>query len=209
MTGISRKEDIDRSELFGLNSGIKYFMLFITPLFIVNLLFYSFLFPLNSSVYLSFQPDVNSKYTNLIFKNGRWSKAVSPDSSIVWLSSGTTLSYCDNFSKSSKVTTDESTFFPFKGKENCLLSVKCGGKLSMLETKFGLNSHAENGKISVVLKSKRAKLASNIIINFNCWMKNEDDKVAIKHINYTFPITRTILKNLESKAISKNFYLKT
>lgn len=102
----------------------------------------------------------NNKYTSVIVENGQRSKVVLPDSSIVWLNSGTTLSYSDNFSQNKRnVILNGQAFFQVTHDENNPFSVQCNDLIiSVMGTKFDVDAYSGTDKISVVLESGKVKL---------------------------------------------------
>ncbi len=112
-------------------------------------------------------------YTSFITENGQRSKVVLPDSSIVWLNSGTTLSYPSNFSEQNrKVNLNGQAFFQVYHKGNDPFSVQVNGLIvKVLGTKFDVDAYPENDKIAVVLESGKVELAHNGFKSFNYTMK--------------------------------------
>ncbi len=99
-------------------------------------------------------------YTSVSTENGQRSKVVLPDSSIVWLNSGTTLSYSVDFSgQNRKVILNGQAFFHVTHKKNHPFSVQANGLIvKVLGTKFDVNSYSEEDEIAVVLESGKVEL---------------------------------------------------
>jgi transmembrane sensor len=112
-------------------------------------------------------------YVSFITENGQRSKVVLPDSSIVWLNSGTTLSYPSNFSKHfRKVSLKGQAFFQVAHKENNPFSVQANGLIvKALGTKFDVDAYPENDKIAVVLESGKVELGYEGFESFNYTMQ--------------------------------------
>ncbi|MEZ5199566.1 MAG: FecR family protein [Bacteroidales bacterium] len=112
-------------------------------------------------------------YTSFSTENGQRSKVVLPDSSIVWLNSGTTLSYPSSFSEQNrKVTLNGQAFFQVYHKENAPFTVQTNGLIvKVLGTKFDVDAYPENDKIAVVLESGKVELAHNSFESFIYTMK--------------------------------------
>lgn len=111
--------------------------------------------------------------TSIVTENSQRSKVVLPDSSIVWLNSGTTLSYPGNFSgQNRKVSLNGQAFFQVYHKENTPFSVQANGLIvKVLGTKFDVNAYPENGEIAVVLESGKVELAYKNIESFSYTMQ--------------------------------------
>ncbi|MEN8249729.1 MAG: FecR domain-containing protein [Bacteroidota bacterium] len=118
------------------------------------------------------QVNINNNYTSIITENGQRSKVVLPDSSIVWLNSGTTLSYHDNFSQNKReVTLNGQAFFEVAHNKERPFTVQCNDLVvSVLGTKFDVEAYPEIGKISVVLKSGKVGLTHQKIASFSYTM---------------------------------------
>ncbi len=112
-------------------------------------------------------------YISFITENGQRSKVVLPDSSIVWLNSGTTLSYPSNFSEQHrKVSLNGQAFFQIYHKENSPFSVHANGLIvNVLGTKFDVNAYPENDKIAVMLESGKIELAHEGLESFSYTMQ--------------------------------------
>ena len=112
-------------------------------------------------------------YTSFITENGQRSKVVLPDSSIVWLNSGTTLSYPSNFSEQNReVSLNGQAFFQVYHKENNPFLVQANGLIvKVLGTKFDVDAYPENDKIAVVLESGKVSLAHENIESFSYAMQ--------------------------------------
>ncbi|MFV0593936.1 MAG: FecR family protein [Draconibacterium sp.] len=95
-----------------------------------------------------------NQYTSIITENGQRSRVVLPDSSIVWLNSGTTLSYNYSLKDRRSVILKGQGFFQVKRNENKPFVVQCDEiKVKVLGTKFDVSNYPENEKICVVLES--------------------------------------------------------
>ncbi len=142
---------------------------------------------------ISLQPN-NSEivsYTSVIAENGQKSKIILPDSSIVWLNSGTTLSYNTNFAENSRnINLKGQAFFQVTKNKKMPLIVHCNDlSVKVLGTKFDVNAYPETGKVSVVLESGSVQLLHNHIKSFNYTLKPSEladfdiaaKKVAIKN----------------------------
>ena len=112
-------------------------------------------------------------YVSFITENGQRSKVVLPDSSIVWLNSGTTLSYPSNFSEHyRKVSIKGQAFFQVAHKENNPFSVQANGLIvKVLGTKFDVDAYPGNDKIVVVLESGKVELGYEDFESFNYCMQ--------------------------------------
>lgn len=112
-------------------------------------------------------------YVSFITENGQRSKVVLPDSSIVWLNSGTTLSYPSNFSEQNrKVNLNGQAFFQVYHKDPHPFLVQANGLIvKVLGTKFDVDAYPEKDEIAVVLESGKVELAHNGFESFNYTMK--------------------------------------
>lgn len=114
-----------------------------------------------------FQADKN-EYTLVITENGQRSKVVLPDSSIVWLNSGTTLSYNYNSGNSRLVKLKGQGFFEITRDESRPFVVQSGDlQVEVLGTRFDVNAYPGNEEISVVLESGSV-LLSHSQLSLDC-----------------------------------------
>lgn len=112
-------------------------------------------------------------YTSVFTENGQRSKVVLPDSSVVWLNSGTTLSYPGNFSgQNRKVTLTGQAYFQVIRNENNPFLVQANGLIvRVMGTKFDVNAYPEEDEIAVVLESGKVELALREFKSFSYTMK--------------------------------------
>jgi len=102
----------------------------------------------------------NDSYTTISTNNGQNSKVVLPDSSVVWINSGTTLSYNSNFSVTKrKIKLKGQAFFQISRNEKMPLVVSCNDlDVKVLGTRFDVSAYPEDQNISVVLESGSVEL---------------------------------------------------
>jgi transmembrane sensor len=114
-----------------------------------------------------------SRTVTVITQNGQRSQVVLPDSSIVWLNSGTTLTYRDNFSEHRRgVILNGEAFFKVAHNDKLPFDVYCNDVVvSVLGTEFDVNAYPESGKVSVALESGKVVLSHNRIESFNYTLK--------------------------------------
>lgn len=99
-------------------------------------------------------------YTTVSTESGQNSKIILPDSSVVWLNSGTTISYNHDFSvKNRKIRLSGQAFFQIARNEKIPLFVQVDGfKVKALGTKFDVSAYPEDRNIDVVLESGSVEL---------------------------------------------------
>ncbi len=131
-------------------------------------------------------------YVSFITENGQRSKVVLPDSSIVWLNSGTTLSYPSNFSEQNrKATLNGQAFFQVYHNENSPFLVQANGLIvKVLGTKFDVDAYPEEDEIDVVLESGKVELGHSGFESFNYTMK-PGEKATYSIANNTLTINYT------------------
>lgn len=112
-------------------------------------------------------------YTSVYTENGQRSKVVLPDSSIVWLNSGTTLSYPNEFfGQNRKVVLKGQAFFQVTHKKNDPFLVQANGLvITVLGTKFDVNAYSEEDETVVVLESGKIELTHQERKSFFYMMK--------------------------------------
>ncbi|HBL74188.1 MAG: hypothetical protein A2W90_17705 [Bacteroidetes bacterium GWF2_42_66] len=102
----------------------------------------------------------NESYTTVSTNNGQNSRIILPDSSVVWVNSGTTLSYNTNFAaKNRHIRLSGQAFFKVARNEEMPLTVTCNDlQVKVLGTEFDVSAYPEDQNISVVLESGSVKL---------------------------------------------------
>uniref|UniRef100_UPI003217A5C0 FecR family protein n=1 Tax=uncultured Draconibacterium sp. TaxID=1573823 RepID=UPI003217A5C0 len=140
-------------------------------------------------------PKINEKpnlYTSVFTENGQRSKVVLPDSSIVWLNSGTTLSYPVDFSEQNrKVTLNGQAFFQVTHKEKYPFGVLVNGlTVTVLGTKFDVSAYCGEDEIAVVLESGKVELTHQEYTSFSYTM-NPGEKA-------TFNLTESSAMNVSN-----------
>ncbi|HAZ00666.1 MAG: hypothetical protein A2W90_14415 [Bacteroidetes bacterium GWF2_42_66] len=130
------------------------------------------------------------KYTSVVADYGQISKVILPDSSVVWLNSGTTLTYNSNFSFSNRdLTLNGQAFLEVRKNKEIPLIVSSGDlKVKVHGTRFDVSAYPEEKKIDVVLESGSVELLH---------AKNTD-------FSYTLKPGEMAEYNLESKSLAIN-----
>ncbi|MDX9882231.1 MAG: FecR domain-containing protein [Prolixibacteraceae bacterium] len=153
-----------------LNSTLK--LVFKYAAIIVFLISLTTIYYTNKQQISHTAPQKKLSYTSFITENGQRSRVVLPDSSIVWLNSGTTLSYPSDFSEHRKVSLNGQAFFQVYHNEDSPFLVQANGLIvKVLGTKFDVDAYPENGEIAVVLESGKVELAHNNFESFNYTMQ--------------------------------------
>lgn len=115
---------------------------------------------LNKEATAPLASNTNDTYTTVSTRNGQNSKVILPDSSVVWINSGTTLSYNTNFAihdRSIRLTGQ--AFFQIARNEQMPLTVTCNElKVKVLGTRFDVSAYPEDRNISVILESGSVEL---------------------------------------------------
>lgn len=104
--------------------------------------------------------ELYSLNTTVITEAGQRSKVILPDSSVVWLNSGTTLSYHEDAQKNErKVQLTGEAFFQVHHNENKPFLVQNQQLIvQVLGTQFNVEAYPETGKINVALQSGSVQL---------------------------------------------------
>jgi transmembrane sensor len=115
----------------------------------------------------------NSGSVTVITQNGERSQVILPDSSIVWLNSGTTLTYRHNLSEHRReVVLNGEAFFKVAHNEKLPFNVQCNDVVvSVLGTEFDVNAYPETGKVCVALESGKVALSHSRIESVNYTLK--------------------------------------
>jgi len=160
------KNEIRHRKNRGLKNNFKHFLPY-AAVFAAILGLVFFLATYTGSFFRS-QNQANSM-ASVITENGQRSKVILPDSSVVWLNSGSQLSYnSSSFSKNRKVVLNGQAFFQVAKNSQKPFSVESGDlSIRVLGTRFDVEFYPETGKISVALESGKVQLAHRRIESFN------------------------------------------
>lgn len=114
-------------------------------------------------------PEQEIKYTSVIADTGQISKVILPDSSVVWLNSGTKLTYDNNFSLNNRnLTLSGQAFLEVKKNRNLPLVVASGNlRVKVLGTRFDVNAYPDNNMIKVILETGKIELLNSKDKSFN------------------------------------------
>lgn len=134
-----------------------------------------FVISIGSSVYFYMNqtekfPEV---YTNVMAENGQISKVELPDGSLVWLNSGSEISYSNFYaSKNREIKLTGEAYFQVTRNEDIPLIVNSGElKIKVLGTKFNVSVYPESDHIDVVLVSGKVELLNSNIESFSYFLK--------------------------------------
>lgn len=136
---------------------------------------------------------LNETYTTISTTNGQKSKIILPDSSVVWINSGTKLSYNSNFSAFKReIKLQGQAYFQVTKNLNMPLTVFCNNlEVKVLGTTFDLNAYNDNNQIFVVLEYGRIELINaldkTLIYSMKPGEKAEFDteykKLSVRNVN--------------------------
>lgn len=107
-------------------------------------------------------------YTTAIAENGQISKLILPDSSIVWLNSGTQIKYSTDFAKTTReIFLDGQAFFQVKKSSQMPFRVFCKDiEVRVLGTRFNVSSYPEEKDVKVVLETGKIELLKPALKEF-------------------------------------------
>lgn len=115
----------------------------------------------------------NLQYTSVVADYGQISKVVLPDSSTVWLNSGTTLTYNNKFGVNNRDLSLKGQAFlkVTKNKHTPLIVSSNDLKIKVLGTRFDVRAYPEDNQINVVLESGSVELLSTKNQSFDYYLK--------------------------------------
>lgn len=154
-----------------------------------------FVIGLGSAAYfISNAPQSNHGfYTSVIADKGQISKVILPDSSVVWLNSGSEISYNNFFAaKNRDINLTGEAYFQVTKNEDIPLIVSSGElQVKVLGTKFNVTAYPESNNIDVVLESGKVELLSSELKSFQYELKpgergtfhRESRKLGISTVN--------------------------
>ena len=148
--------------LYKLNSFLKYVAVLVMVAGISALTFY--LSKQNSKV-----PRLAMKYTSVVADRGQISKVILPDSSVVWLNSGTTMTYDNNYSYDNRnLNLSGQAFLEVKKNKDLPLVVASGNlRVKVLGTRFDVNAYPDDQTIKITLESGKIELLNSTNDSFD------------------------------------------
>lgn len=145
-----------------LNSFFRYAAVFILVAGISALTFYL-------GKQNSFSSDSGIKYTSVVADRGQISKIILPDSSVVWLNSGTTLTYDNGYSYENRnLKLSGQAFLEVKKNQKLPMVVASGDlRVKVLGTRFDVCAYPDENSIQVFLESGKVELLNSADHSFN------------------------------------------
>lgn len=123
-----------------------------------------FLIAVPSLIYFFTQskPSAQLVYTTVVADYGQISKVVLPDSSVIWINSGSTIKYNNQYSATNRdiELIGEAFFKVHKNKELPLIVSSSDLQVKVLGTEFGVMAYPEERVIQVVLEKGKVELTS-------------------------------------------------
>lgn len=113
------------------------------------------------------------KYTSVVAKYKQISEVILPDSSVVWLNSGSTLTYNNNYSLDNRdLIIKGEAYFDIRKNKKLPLTVSANNlKIKVLGTKFNVSAYPDNEEITVALETGAIELLNAKNKSFNYRLK--------------------------------------
>ena len=134
-------------------------------------------------------------YTSVVAENGQISKVKLPDGSLVWLNSGSEITYSNYFALNNRdIILSGEAYFQVTKNEDIPLIVSSGElQVKVLGTKFNVSAYPESKHIDVVLEEGIVELLNRNVESFSCKLKpgelanfdKQNRKLAINCVNTT------------------------
>jgi ferric-dicitrate binding protein FerR (iron transport regulator) len=120
-----------------------------------------------------FEQKAQLQYTSVVADYGQISKVVLPDSTVIWLNSGTTLTYNNHFAIDNRDLTLKGQAYLEVAKNKHLPLIVSSGDLNVkvLGTKFDVDAYPDEKQIEVVLKCGSVELSNSKIKSFKYRLK--------------------------------------
>jgi len=132
-------------------------------------------------------------YTRVLAEKGHISKVELPDGSLVWLNSGSEITYSSLFAdKNRNIQLNGEAYFNVSHNEQLPLLVSCGElKVKVLGTKFNVSAYEENNQVDVVLEKGSVELLDAKIKSFDYRLKpgeramfnKTEQKMTVSNVN--------------------------
>jgi ferric-dicitrate binding protein FerR (iron transport regulator) len=152
-----------QSELRGVKRNLNFFRY--AAIFILLISVPSIIYLLQFKSNSIAQPLV---YTTVAADFGQISKVVLPDSTTIWVNSGSTLTYNNQFSSSNRdIKLIGEAYFKVTKNKNLPLIIRSGNLIvKVLGTEFCVSAYPEEKNIKVVLEKGKVELHSSVNSNF-------------------------------------------
>ena len=134
-------------------------------------------------------------YTSVVAENGQISKIKLPDGSLVWLNSGSEITYSNYFALNNRdINLSGEAYFEVAKNRDIPLVVNSGDfQVKVLGTKFNVSAYPESKHIDVVLEEGIVELLNREVESFSCKLKpgelanydKQNRKLAINCVNTT------------------------
>ncbi|MGV8094203.1 MAG: FecR family protein [Mangrovibacterium sp.] len=156
--GIKKRIEFKEKKFdFRFSSLIKYAAVLIGISLVVSTLLFYFKKPVI--------PDKaqEKRITTVVAENGQISKVILSDSSVLWLNSGTNISFDKNFALSNReVMLSGQAFFDVKRNEKIPFQVVCPDlRIRVLGTRFDVSAYPDDKKINVFLESGKVEMLNS------------------------------------------------
>ena len=142
---------------------LKYAAIILVTIGLTSILFYTQNFGL-------FKNHEQVHHTTVVAENGQRSKVILPDSTVVWLNSGTTITYNSDFARKNRdIKLVGQAFFQVTRNRDLPMLVSCGDLwVKVLGTRFDVNGYNTNKAIEVSLSSGSIELLHSNDEKFIC-----------------------------------------
>jgi ferric-dicitrate binding protein FerR (iron transport regulator) len=112
------------------------------------------------TLYFVYSKPIQPLYTSVVAEKGQISKVELPDGSLVWLNSGSEITYSNLFAeKNRNIQLNGEAYFNVAHNEQLPLVVSCGElNVKVLGTKFNVSAYEENKHVDVVLEKGSVEL---------------------------------------------------
>lgn len=134
-------------------------------------------------------------YTSVVAEKGQISKIELPDGSLVWLNSGSKITYSNLFANSNRdIQLSGEAYFNVSHNEKLPLVVSCGElNVKVLGTKFNVTAYEENNQVDVVLEKGSVELLDAKVESFEYLLKpgeramfnKTERKMTVSNVNTT------------------------
>ncbi len=155
-----------RRMIFSIPGYLKYAAILILLIGLPALTFY-----LGRQSNTGFDPAIRN--TSVVAERGQISKVILPDSSVVWLNSGTVLTYDHDYGYKNRDLQVEGEAYVTAAKNKDLPMMVASGDLrvKVLGTRFNVNGYPEEESIKVILEAGQVELLNSSVKKFRYQME--------------------------------------
>lgn len=142
------------------------------PLFFKVAAIFLLTISIGTSIFFYTHQPLGIAFTSIVVEEGQICKVILPDSTLVWLNSGSKMTYNNYYNKENRdIKLSGEAYFQVRTNQDVPLIVSSGGlKVKVIGTKFNVNAYQDAQVINVTLEQGQVELFSSESDEIHCVM---------------------------------------